>query len=488
MAITCPAQTPREIGLVSSAFTCGGRKWRNRLLETLGKAPMNKRNISGQSVVQDLRAGFTDSQLQEKYRIRPEAVPYLMRRLVDAGLMTDLEMYQRKSLSESDLMRAFKGADEAILRCPVCGCQLPEENVPCAQCERLNQEFTKTLVIERDNDPDNLALITSPVNRETSTTRTNSAHVSSSKGNGFSPENQYTPADPLVAATKASDPVDVVTNILRDVNSEEYSNKKALLKASSRGLLDSVEDLVNLGVDVNCRSKYGNTPLMRAAFKGHVDVAKLLLEKAANANAENVQGNTALIFAIGAGHTEIVELLLNYGADAGCKTVDGHTAMMFACASENPNMVRLLLRVGADVNESNSDGDTPLLTACDKGRVRTVEDLLVAGASINARNKHGNTALMKAAIKGYYSVVRLLLGAGAHVNVENVYGNTALMKACHRGHFRVAKLLLEAGADVNATDKDGATAVMRAERIRRQDLIDLLLRFQARDSAKSNEK
>jgi hypothetical protein len=117
-----------------------------------------------------------------------------------------------------------------------------------------------------------------------------------------------------------------------------------------------------------------------------------------------------------------------------------------------------------------------------------VEDLLVAGASINARNKHGNTALMKAAFKGYYSVVRLLLGAGAHVNVENVYGNTALMKACHRGHFRVAKLLLEAGADVNATDKDGATALMRAERIRRQDLIDLLSKFQVRDSAQSDEK
>jgi ankyrin repeat protein len=454
------------------------------LLHTLGKTPMAKRNISGQSIVQDVRAGLTDSQLQQKYRIKPEAVPYLMRRLVDAGLMTDLEMYQRKSLSESDLMRAFKGSDEAILRCPTCGNRLPEDSVGCAHCESLAEELEDTLIIDRENLSANVAPVQLPVNLEAPAVQKSNSHISSSNGKGLSQENQYAPSDPIAAPPNPPDQVDVVTNILTDINGEERSNKKALLKAASGGFLGKVERLLNLGVDVNSRSKYGNTSLMRAAFKGHVDVAKLLLERKADVNVENSQGNTALIFAIGSGHTELVELLLKYRANARCKAVDGNSALMFACASENPGMVGLLLRAGADVNQSNRDGDTPLLKACDKGRMPVAEELLVAGASINARNKHGNTALMKAAIKGYYSVVRLLLAAGAHVNVKNVYGNTALMKACHRGHFRVAKLLLEAGADVNATDKDGATALTRAERLRQQDVIDLLVKFQGIDPAR----
>ncbi len=447
------------------------------MLRPLGKTSMTKRNLSAQNIVQDIRAGLTDPQLEEKYRIKPDAMPFLMRRLVDAGMMTDLEMYERKSLSESDLMRAFKGVDEAVLRCPVCGNQLPQENVACALCERLEQEFTETLIIDRDADPSQAMRTRRPLLPEDSAAPRNNPHILAPKGKGFSPEIQYAPADPFVAPPTAPDPVDVVTSIPREVLTEEYSNKKALLKAASRGLLEEVKDLLDLGLDVNSRSKYGNTSLMRAAFKGHADVTELLLERKADANAENSQGNTALIFAIGAGHAEIVELLLKHGANASCKAVGGNTALMAACLSENPSIVGLLLRAGADVNESNGDGDTPLLRACDRGRAQMVEDLLVAGASINAGNKHGNTALMKAAFKGYYSIVRLLLAAGAHVNVKNAYGNTALMKACHRGHFRLAKLLLEAGADVKAKDKEGATALMRAEKIERQDLIELLVKF-----------
>ena len=327
---------------------------------------MTKRNLSAQSIVQDIRSGLTDSQLEEKYRIKPDAVPFLMRRLVDAGLMTDLEMYERKSLSESDLMRAFKGIDEAILRCPVCGNRLPQENVACARCERLKQEFTETLIIDRDDELSQDTRTQRPSLPEDSTALRNNAHILAPKGKVFSPEIQYAPADPLVVPTIAPAPVEVVTNIPREAGTEEYSNKKTLLKAASRGLLEVVKDLLNLGLDVNSRSKYGNTSLMRAAFKGHVDVIKLLLERKADVNAENSQGNTALIFAIGAGHAEIVELLLKYGANPSCRAVGGNTALMAACLIENTSIVGLLLSAGADVNESNNDGDTPLLRACDQ--------------------------------------------------------------------------------------------------------------------------
>ncbi len=72
------------------------------------------------------------------------------------ALMTDLEMYERRSLSESDLMRAFTGADEAISKCPVCGNPIPEENIACARCESLALEFTDTLIIEPTGESSNV--------------------------------------------------------------------------------------------------------------------------------------------------------------------------------------------------------------------------------------------------------------------------------------------------------------------------------------------
>ena len=458
------------------------------MLRALGKTSMTKRSISAYNIVQDIRAGFTDSELQEKYRVRPEALPYLMRRLVDEGLMTDLEMYERRSLSESDLMRAFTGADEAILKCPVCGNPMPEESVACARCESLAREFTDTLIIGPDGESSNISTMQRPIRLEASTVRRSNSSILASQEERFSPETQYVPTDPFSVPPNPPAPLDVETNIVSDIKSAKDSNKRALLKAASRGLLESVKDLLDLGLDVNSRSKYGNTPLMRAAYKGHVDIANLLLETKADVNAENGVGNTALIFAIDTGHAEIVELLLKHGANASCKTIDGNTPLLFACVSENPSMVAVLVGFGADVNQGNSAGDTPLLKACDGGRAQMVEVLLQAGAAVNVGNKHGNTALMKAAFRGHESVVRLLLRAGAHVNVQNVYGNTALMKTCHRGHVEIAKLLLEAGADANASDRDGITALMRAQKTGRQDLIELLVRYLDRPLVQSRGK
>lgn len=558
-------------------------------LQALGKDSMNKRRISAQSIAQDIRAGLTDAELQEKYRVRHDALHYLMNRLVDAGVITDFELFGRKSLSESDLMRAFSPSDQAILKCPFCGNVIPEETVGCTTCQSLATEFEDTLVIEpviesteptmarpdstvgrqveqteedlidacregrtelvrqllsRDVDVNcsddsgvtplmgaafegrtevaelllrrqadvnvkdksgqtalghaaakghiqlmrillekgaHLPTVVMPLGAsiaaETAADRGN--HLDDPPSNGESPkaESQYVPADPLMVPPETSGPVEVLTDIADEIQNGEDSNRKALLKAASRGLVESVEGLLNRGLDVNSRSKYGNTALIRAAFKGHVDVARLLLERNADVNAQNSAGNTALTVAIEAGHAEIVELLLRNGANACAKTVDGSTALVVACLSENRGVVNLLINHGADVNQSNSDGDTPLMRACDRGHAPIVEDLIRAGADVNVANKHGNTGLMKAAFKGYEAVVKILLRAGAHVNVKNDYGNTALMKACHEGHVEVARLLLKAGAEVDAQDRDGRTAMIRAKKSGRQELVDLLVRY-----------
>ncbi len=54
-----------------------------------------------------------------------------------AGLMTDLEYYERSKLTESDVFRAFSEEPDAVLKCPDCGAPLPEHGGECMFCQTM---------------------------------------------------------------------------------------------------------------------------------------------------------------------------------------------------------------------------------------------------------------------------------------------------------------------------------------------------------------
>jgi hypothetical protein len=97
-----------------------------------------KIRIRASEVVRDLRAGMTDLELMEKYRLTPELLRYVFRRLVEAGRMTELEFYERTSMSESGLFRAFSGESHACLKCHRCGRTLTEEEEVCSFCTTIS--------------------------------------------------------------------------------------------------------------------------------------------------------------------------------------------------------------------------------------------------------------------------------------------------------------------------------------------------------------
>jgi hypothetical protein len=99
---------------------------------------MSKRKIMAKEIVSDLRLGLTNSELMEKYRLRGEALRYICKRLIDAGLMTELEFYERTNLTESDVFRALSEASEPVLKCACCGSRLPEEGGDCVLCRSLS--------------------------------------------------------------------------------------------------------------------------------------------------------------------------------------------------------------------------------------------------------------------------------------------------------------------------------------------------------------
>ncbi|MFC1834563.1 hypothetical protein ACFL2Q_07500 [Thermodesulfobacteriota bacterium] len=72
-----------------------------------GGRHMAKRRIRAVDLAGDVHAGINDVALMEKYGLERQQLQDLLKRLLEAGLITHLQLYERTSLSDSDIIRAF---------------------------------------------------------------------------------------------------------------------------------------------------------------------------------------------------------------------------------------------------------------------------------------------------------------------------------------------------------------------------------------------
>jgi len=98
---------------------------------------MTKARIRAADVVRDVRSGMSEVDLQRKYDLTPAGIQYVLRRSVETGLMTSMELYERTPLSESEVMRAFDTSSDGALRCRLCGRRLPDGNDDCPSCQDI---------------------------------------------------------------------------------------------------------------------------------------------------------------------------------------------------------------------------------------------------------------------------------------------------------------------------------------------------------------
>ena len=267
--------------------------------------------------------------------------------------------------------------------------------------------------------------------------------------------------------------------------------RTALLEAARNGQAGVVEYLAGIGADVNTKysTEMGSqeneySALMLASVRGDVDTVNVLLQAGAKVNAKDSHDRTALIMASQEGHADVVEVLLGAGADANMKSKAGMTALLATAKyGSGPDVARVLIENGAKVNAKDGNwfsGKTVLEIAEEKGDVglvrllesdlektdlsyaskggnlENVETLIEQGADVNEADDQGYTALMKAAQEGRVDVVETLLESGADVSARaNSFDKeTALLVAAKHGHTDVVRVLIEKGkADVNVTTR-----------------------------------
>ena len=74
------------------------------------------RKVKATDVARDVKGGMGDTLLMGKYHLNPKQLESVLRKLVEADLITHMQLYERTSLSDSQITRAFvesaKAAEE----------------------------------------------------------------------------------------------------------------------------------------------------------------------------------------------------------------------------------------------------------------------------------------------------------------------------------------------------------------------------------------
>ena len=197
--------------------------------------------------------------------------------------------------------------------------------------------------------------------------------------------------------------LDMLTSGYVNIDSMDNDGVTALMFASEKGHVNSIELLISKGSDVNIKNFYDDrTALIFASEKGHVNAMKLLISKGSDINAKSCSGWTALIYASQNGHVDAIELLISKGSDVHLKDYyEGLTALMWASMNGHVDAIELLISKGSDVNIKNNKGWTALMWASMNDHVFAMKLLISKGSDVNIKNDKGQTALMFASENGH---------------------------------------------------------------------------------------
>jgi hypothetical protein len=77
-------------------------------------AGVEQRKIIAKDLVKDLEAGDDDTALMMKYGLTAKELVFVLRKLVDSGLVTRVQLHERAGLTDSQITRAFVDTQDAI--------------------------------------------------------------------------------------------------------------------------------------------------------------------------------------------------------------------------------------------------------------------------------------------------------------------------------------------------------------------------------------
>ncbi|KAH8193578.1 hypothetical protein TruAng_012257 [Truncatella angustata] len=305
-------------------------------------------------------------------------------------------------------------------------------------------------------------------------------------------------------------------------NAVRFPNSKRLVLART---------LLEAGADVDAMDAEGDVALVSAARCCHLGLIELLLDHGANPNVRAKRDETALLAACSTPASvpayvlkDTVELLLERGASIHAQTDIGKTVLDVLCVLRSnssmytnsdreviASMVRTFLRSG--IRPIGAPGSEQSLVlqyfmggylACSKLLIEygamhptpnglkkmiahaikcdDIEAIQFVLSFEGAKKLMATPSRLAASLKtATDGVVELLMDNGAPYKYITKDGTSCLHYACARPLLKIDffRKLLEGGANLNASTKKGLTPLKAAIKIRRLELVELLLEYGA---------
>ncbi|KAF7513150.1 hypothetical protein GJ744_010546 [Endocarpon pusillum] len=341
------------------------------------------------------------------------------------------------------------------------------------------------------------------------------------------PELQKFINEDLIAASKSEQQNVYKVNLLLDQGAEpEYRDdtyhRTSLIWAVISGREDIVSILLNNQASVETRDgKNHRTPLIWAVIGGRADIIIILLDYQASIEAKDgIYHRTPLIWAIIGGREDIVGILLNHQAliesrdttwdwtplmwaiwksgkmaiiqklidqKASLTATDkkwGRTPLLWAVYYGRSDVARIFLERNRElIEDKDKEQLTPLALAWRECKKEVAQVLIEHGANTNFAFRSGRPLLISAIIRKDESdmfLAKLLVENGADVQCKDKNGMPALSVAVKNKVAAIARILIDKGAALEATDNEGHTALKWAVKGAHGELIELLVRSEAK--------
>ncbi|XP_070933587.1 ankyrin repeat domain-containing protein 18B-like isoform X2 [Macaca nemestrina] len=155
--------------------------------------------------------------------------------------------------------------------------------------------------------------------------------------------------------------IEVVTLLLRrrcQIDIYDRLNRTPLMKAVHCQEEACAIILLERGANPNIKDIYGNTALHYAVYNKGTSLAEKLLSHHANIEALNEEGNTPLLFAINSRRQQMVEFLLKNQANIHAVDNYRRTALMLAVQHNSSSIVSLLLQQNVNIFSQDMFGQT----------------------------------------------------------------------------------------------------------------------------------
>lgn len=76
--------------------------------------PKPRLQIDGRKVVKDVRAGLSDDEIMEKYKLSKRQLQRVYRKIIEAGIVTPMELASRLSITESQVFEALEEVKKSV--------------------------------------------------------------------------------------------------------------------------------------------------------------------------------------------------------------------------------------------------------------------------------------------------------------------------------------------------------------------------------------